>query len=471
MKNTFKKALLATSIAAGAGLAQAAVVTVPGATNISFEGSVGATSVAAPDVTATLEAEYTQNDTITFTISGAEYDAANSTPAILFTDDPGLGASANAATLGLLSQTDTSVTFRITAVTDDAADGVVFNGGTFVLSGMAFKTSSVIDAAGDINVSYSALTNNAQSIDNSGTLTAVNATVVEQLSSSVTKALNGIVDVQNDRQQFTAGDDTITTDVMVVTPVEAVAAVNDVAFSVATHIIKGDFSWMDTDSDGTIDAGEEAAAFAATTGGDDVLVTTITGTDTIQVVGTDGGADAVEAYTFTFTNAGIGAGNAILSAQDFTISTTLAYDAPAAAAATKTILTDSDTAGSWTLNGSVVRVPYLVVNNSRFGLIANVTNHGAQTGDIVLDVWDEDGTVLATNYAAGTSTPGSLVSVASSLKAALTAAGKDLDNTTKFSFQITTNVPEEDIFVYAAYTDATTAERAIVNTDAAVQTK
>lgn len=87
MKNTFKKALLASAIASSAGMAQAAVVSVtPG--DISLEGSVGQTSVTAPDVTVTLAAEYTQNDTVTFTIDGAEYDIANSTPAILFTDDP-----------------------------------------------------------------------------------------------------------------------------------------------------------------------------------------------------------------------------------------------------------------------------------------------------------------------------------------------------------------------------------------------
>lgn len=466
MKNTFKKALLATSIAAVAGFAQAAVVTVPGATTISQEGSVGATSVAAPDVTVTLGAEYTQNDTITFTLSGAEYDIANSTPVATFA-----AVGADTATLGFLSSTANSVTFRITAVTDAGADGVVFAGGTFVLSGMAFKTTSVTDAPGEITVTYSALTNNNQAIDTSGTLSLTNATVVAQLSSSVTKALNGVIDVENARQQFTAGDDSITTDVLIVTPVEAVAAVNDVTYSVATHTIKGDFSWMNTNATAGVDAGELAAAFAATTGGDDVLVSTINAAmDTITVTATDGGANAVEAHTFTFTNAGVGTGNAVLDPQSFTVSTSLAYDAPVAAAATKVVSTDIS-AGAWTLNGSVVKVPYLVVSDGRFGLIANVTNSGTKSGSIVLDVYDEAGTQIASNYPAGTSTAGSIVSVAAPLRAALAAAGKDLSATTKFSFKITTNVPANDIAVYAAYTDGTTTERAVVNTDMKVQTK
>lgn len=333
---------------------------------------------------------------------------------------------------------------------------------------MEYTTASVTDVAGDIDVSYSATTNNGDSIDNTGTLTATNATVVDQLSSSVTQALDAIIDVNADRQQFTTDVD-VNDDILTVTIAEASAgtADNDITYAGATITLNGDFSWMDVDSDGTIDATEDDA-LVVTTSGDDTTVITFTGTDTIEVVGTDAAANAVDAYTFTFTNAGQGATSAILAAQDFSVTTTISYDESTSA---KASLTNSDTAGEWTLNGSIVRVPYLVVNDSRFGLIANVTNHGSQTGDIVLDIWDVDGTVLATNYAAGSSTPGSLVSVAAKLNEALAAAGKDLSQTTKFSFQITTNVPADDIFVYAAYTDNTTAERAIVNTDAAVQTK
>jgi hypothetical protein len=467
MKTTFKKTLLAVSLAAVAGFAQAAVVTVPGATTISQEGAVGQTNIALPNVTVTLAAEYTVNDTITFTLTGAEFDTAASTPSVAFT-----ATGTDTATLGFLSSTATTVTFRVTSVNDTAPAGVVFSGGTFVLSGMQLKTTSVTANAGAIKVAYSALTNNNQSIDNTGTLSATAATVIAQFSSSVTKALNGIIDVENSRQQFTAGNDTITTDVLVVTPVEAAVTAQDAAYTGAVHTIKGDFSWMNTNATAGVDAGELAAAFAATGGADTYASTINTAMDTITVTVTDAAGNTVEPMTATFTVAGVGANSAVLNPQDFKISSTIKYNTAAAAAATKATATDA-AAGSWTLNGSVVRVPYMVMKDGRFGTILNVTNHSTKSGAIVIDVFAEDGTKLATNYAAGTSNAGSVTSIADKVRNALIAAGKDVVNSNvKYSVQITTNVPASDVMVYAAYTDAMNGgERAIVNNDSKVQVK
>ena len=467
MKTTFKKTLLAASLAAVAGVSQAATVAITGV-NVSQEGSKGAASVAVPNVVVTLGAEYTTNDTVTLTITGAEFDAALSTPSASVAL-----AGTDTATYGLLSKSATSVTFRITDVADNDGGGVAFTGRDLTITGLVMKTDTVIDATGDISIAYSAKTNSNLDIDNTGTLSDVAATVVAQFSSSVTKSLNAVIDVEKSRQQFTAGDDSTTTDVMTVTIAEAAAAVNDAVYSKATHTIKGDFSWMNTNATAGVDAGELTAAFGVTGAGDDTFTQSINAAmDTITVVATDAGADAVEAHTFTFTNAGEGTGNAVLNAQSFTVSTVVEWDAPVAAAGSKTTATDA-AAGSWTLNGSVVRVPYLVMKDGRFGSIINVTNHGSKSGAIVVDIFDENGTKLQSNYAAGTSNAGSVTSIANAVRNGLVAAGKDVVNSTiKYSVQITTNVPADDISVYAAYTDSQNGgERAIVNNDSKVQTK
>jgi len=240
---------------------------------------------------------------------------------------------------------------------------------------------------------------------------------------------------------------------LVVTPVEAVAAVNDVTYSVATHTIKGDFSWMNTNATAGVDAGELAAAFLATGAGDDAMVSTINaGMDTITVTATDGGANAVEAHTFVFTNAGVGTGNAVLNTQSFTVSTSVAYDAPVAAAATKVTATDA-AAGSWTLNGSVVKVPYMPFGPVTQGILYH-TNNGTKTGAISAryivegsNTWQDLGVVVAS---AG---PGVTNLLGPVMDAVKTATGL---TSGKVALEITTNVPNGDVVVTAAAKFTTT---------------
>jgi hypothetical protein len=445
----FKKTLVASALALAAFGSQAATLAITG-TVVSQEGSAGAASIAVPTAVVTLAAEYTVNDEITFTVSGAEFDAS-SVPALAaaFAVEAGDGA-----TFGFLSQTANTVTFRITAQTDGGVTpGVAYTGGTFTLTGMTLKTSTVLDATGDISVAYSAKTGvSGTAIDNTGTLTDVSNTVVAQFSSSVTKALNGIIDVENDRQQFTAGNDSTTTDVLVVTPVEAAAAVNDAAYTGATIAVKGDFSWMETDGDAGIDAGELAAAFAATGGADTYTSVINSAGDTITVTVADAGGNTVEAATLTFTNAGVGSGNAVLTVQDFTVSTTIKYNTAAPAAATKVTGTDA-AAGSWTLNGSVVEVPYMPFGPVTQGILYH-TNTGTKSGAIsaryILEgesTWTDLG-VVVTN-----ASPGVTNLLTPVMDAVKTSTGLSAG---KVALEITTNVPNGDVTITAAAKFTTT---------------
>jgi len=447
----FKKTLLATALSVAALNASAAVVAITG-TNVSQEGAAGQASIVVPNAVVTLGAEYTVNDSVTFTITGAEFDTALSVPALA----DGL-AGGDTATFGLLNTTANSVTFRITAHTDGGVDGVIYTGGTFTLSGMVMKTSTVLDATGDISLTYSAITNNQQTLDGSGTLTDVAQTVVAQFSSSVTTSADGIIDVNNDRQQFTAGP---TTDTIVLTPAEAVAATHDADYTGATHVINGDFSWMETDGDAGIDAAELAAAFAVTTGGDDTFASTINSdSNAITVVATDGGLNTAEAHTATFTVAGVGAGNAVLPTQTFTADTTVAYDTAAAAAATKVTATAA-AAGAWTLNGKVAEINYMPFGDNT-QVIMRATNTGVQTGDVTVRYMLE-GVDSSWNTVAGTVTtlaPG-VTNIADLVMNAIKADAGVTKG--KVAIEITANVPTGDATIYAAYKVVSETDRGFV---------
>jgi len=377
----FKKTLIASALVMAAFGSQAAVVTIV-PTTVSLEGSAGAPSIAVPAASVLLAAEYTVNDEITFTVSGAEFDAA-STPALA-----AVLLNGDAATFGFLSQSATTVTFRITAQTDGAANGVVYTGGAFNLTGMVMKTSTVLDSAGDISVAYSAVTGvSGTAVDTAGTLTAVSNTVVSQFASTSSTPLDGIIDVEEDRQEFTTG----TTDTLVVTTTEATATLNDAVYDGAEYVIAGDYSWMETDGDAGIDAAELTAAFAVTTTGDDTFASVINADATaITVTATDGGAAAVEATTFTFTVAGQGDDNAVLSVQDFTVDTTINYTTAAAAAATKATQAAAS-AGSWTLNGAQAFFNYVPVGFTGTQSNIIVSNSGVKSGGVVIEAFDEAG--------------------------------------------------------------------------------
>ncbi|WP_293748948.1 hypothetical protein [uncultured Paraglaciecola sp.] len=435
----FKKTIIASALAMAAFSSQAAVVAVT-ADVVSQEGAAGQASIAVPSTLITLGAEYAVNDTITITVSGAEFATALSTPSLVYADASG-GDASGTVTLGLLNSTATSVTYRITEI-DVATGDAITTADTLTFTGMVLTTSTVLDAVGDISLSYSALTNTAQALDGTGTLTDISNTVVAQFSGSTTSVLNGIIDVENDRQQFTAvAPDTATTDTFVVTPVEAAAAVHDAVYDGATYVITGDFSWMETDGDAGIDAAELAAALAVTGAGDDTFASVINaGATAITVTATDAGADAVEATTFTFTNAGVGTGNAVLSVQSFTVDTTLNYTTAAAAAATKMVQTGAS-AGAWTLNGAQALFNYVAVGYTGLQNSIVISNTGIKDGGVVVEGFDEAGNTYGPMTMADTLTGGTQMTVTGpNIMDLLTVPAG-----TKLTLTITVNAPDADV--------------------------
>ena len=429
----FKKTLVALALTTAAMSANAAVTSAT-PNVVSIEGSVGAASIAVPALTVTLAAEYAVGDTFTFTLSGAEFDTT-SAPVVSF----GAGFT-NDPAVGLLSKTATTATFRVTAV-PSPSESFIGADKTFILNGATLKTTSVA-AAGDIKIAYSAKTSTGLVLDNAGTATSTVVTGVSQISSSATKKLNAVIDVENERKQFTAGDDTITTDILTVTPVIAAAAVNPVVYTGATHVIKGDFSWMESDGDAGIDAAELAAAFAAT-GADTYTSTINTAGDEITVTVADAGGNTVEAMTATFTVLGKAVSTApILPTQSYTIDSTIKYNTAAPAAATKTIASAS--AGAWTLNGfdeDIVFMPF----SSQYAQSITVSNTGSVDSAITVDITAGGNTYTKT--LAATASPKATTDISSEVKAFATESGV-MGNA---HIKVVVNSPSGDIDIAGVY--------------------
>ncbi|GAB56998.1 hypothetical protein GPUN_2884 [Glaciecola punicea ACAM 611] len=421
-----KKTLIATAITlASFGSLAAVVVITP--SPISIEGAAGAATIGSPNVVVTLQAGYAVGDLLTFTVTGASLNTATPTlthsnitrTAVADTPTAGAGGATQAdvdaaaagfpsriielgdvvtgitqtlggdLTAGVLSRTATSVTFRVTAVTNNTT------GTRLTLGGLELTTASTIDAVGNISVAYSAQTNTGTAIDNTGTLTDVSHTVANQFTATTTGLLDAVVDVEFARQQFVGNTNVLrNTDILVVTPVTNVDLAGgplNAAYTGSTITIAGNFSWMDTDTTPGVSAAELAAAFNVNVSANDTMVRTINATgDLITVVISDEAGGVVGVPTMTFTNLGAGVGRAVLPTSTYTVNTTLRYTTAAAAPATVTLQTNA-AAGEWTLNGAQALYNYVAVGYAGLQNTLTLSNSGTRSGAVVLEAFDEAG--------------------------------------------------------------------------------
>lgn len=380
----FKKTLLALALTGVASVANAADMVVT-AENISIEGSATLASVAATNVVTTLKAEYTVGDTITFTISGAEFDtAASASAGLVFVLDD----AADSATAGLLSVTATTATFRITTLVDATPGGAVTIDGEATLSGLKFKTASLA-SEGNVTLSYAAATSTGIAID-TGTKAKILAKKVTQFSSSVTKKLDAVVDVENERKQFvapvgTTPTDTITTDSIVINTLvdnadAPVSAATKATATKAVSVIKGNFAWMESDGTAGISKVELDAAFAVTGAGAGVTGINSEGTE-ITITST-----TVDEVVGTFTVLGKANSKApILSAGDFTVDTAITYTTQAPAKTIVKALKTAEKAGSWTLNGFNQDISFMPFTDDYYQSIT-VANTGELDSNITVDM-------------------------------------------------------------------------------------
>lgn len=484
MKTVFTKTLIATAALALIGTANAASIrNLPAelgtatatSVNGSLEGLLKAGSLTAQtDVAVLLKNSVTnvEQDVLVITVAGAKFDTT-ATPSLV-----AQGAQAGGYDFFDYQGEDT-IRFRVKT---GGVPATALTADHFQLTGAKLKVGSVA-ASSKVTVTSKVISLNAV-IGEYDKASFDLIKVRPQLSVDATTPFKATVSTSDARKKFVLNSDVsvggVESAVLTLTNNSSdLKALTVAAGTTAkvTHVVAGDFSFVrDADKEafggnanGSVNSAEIATIVAAT-GADDTFAYTLSADNKLTVVQTAVGT-LDGAVTLTVTPPAVTTPAKASSASAINPGKFLATVTASTTDSSFNIAADADV-GAWAIDGSVVKVPYLVLQDGRFGTVVTVSNSGSRTGEILLDIVDEAGVSIASALNAGSSVPGSIVNVSGKIKDALVAKGKDLKLVNKFSVTVTTNVPAADVLVYSAYTDSQNGgERAIVNNDSKVQTK
>ena len=231
--------------------------------------TANATDFVQSDVLAiTLGAEYAVDDVVTLDFSGAALD-----PTTLLSTVSVLEAGVfKGMTLGLLSSSDSQAVYRVTGLTADVATDTTVGLTVTIAAGGVLQFLAVpLDAAGGITVTFSAKTNTGLDLDTGGGDLRFTdyITVSTQYTSVVTTPLDGVVDVNQDRESFVGGS----VDLLTVANASASSSLQ-AAFDSADYVVTGDFGWVfDSDEDATNGVTPTAGLFLLSAGCTGLVVT------------------------------------------------------------------------------------------------------------------------------------------------------------------------------------------------------
>jgi hypothetical protein len=451
MENMFKKSLLAAALSAVAFNSAAATLntTTGNVDVVGKEFLANETSVDLTGVVVALGAQYSVGDIIKFTVTGATVDVANSTPSIVHADV----GTASTMTLGLLSNADGVLTYRVTAATGDHSNGT---GDTLTLTGVKL-TGASIQSASDITVAFSAETSTGVAIDAATTNTKKTMKVVDQYSTSAKTKLDETVSVAALRKAFVSGNfsDVLTVEVKQYTPGAGeawVVADQGAAPTSVKYKVNGNWGFLDTNSDGKINASDAIAApFAATTAGTVAIATDLasyTYTATTPAFGD---------FTNTITAATASKATTIQD-QMFTVDTTLTYARKSGSAGSETA---SLAAGEWKLDGKKFTVPYIPYGDNT-AVIFRITNTGSVSGNVSARYLNEKTSTWVDLGVIGVSNAGQVQNFRDELVNAIKASSGD--DAGKVAVEITVNAPTANIKGYAAYKVVSETDRGFIGT-------
>ena len=431
----FKKTLLAATLVALTSAANATSVTTAGAETYSSEGLTSGLvandgtvlDIAGAAVTLAIGAEYSAGDIMTITIAGATFGADG---AYTLTDTPAGGNET--ITWGLLNQTDTTLTFRVTSIST-GANGLV-SGNTSALVGAGTLADATVlssTAVGQkITVNAEAETSTGISIDNTATDTTEIGSVIAEHALVLTP-MAAVIDVSADRKEFVTA-----ANAKIIATYAYTAA--DQAPMVGTANVITYFGSMvgfpGTAATGYVFDGAVAGVVAA-----DLQSATFTY------------AAGPASKTGTFTIATTPANREVLTAGDYTASMTITEGGKSTSIA-------AATAGAMTLNGASEVYAYAPVNYD--GAVTTnfeIGNKGAVDGEITVSGFDTAGNsysaILPFMAEAGklTNVSDSDISTAFGLTAG-----------TKLKLTITVNSPSTDITI-GAYSNRGTTGRMAIN--------
>jgi hypothetical protein len=380
-----------------------------------------------------LGAEYTTDDQITLTFSGAALDPTSLPTSV----NVPAASPLKGITLGLLNANASQATYRVTAIlgpTEDSTVGLVVP--FFAADDLDFNAQEVLNA-GSVVVSFSAQTSAGAALDTGGgsKRSVEYLDVANQFAAEVTLPFDAIINVEADRKQFVpnTGFDQLS---IALTNNTGLAGFAD--WDTVTVTVNGNFSWV-TDTNANQAGIQPAAGVIQAT--NCIAPTTITATTiTLDCVVAQGTATL-------FLVPGNQAPLTILPPGPFTASVEVEYSTANFGGQddARTTLNNAS-AGRWGLNGAQVFVPYMPYG-ANISQIIYASNTGLQTGEVTVEVIDQFGNVTPLGVVAtiGPTTTQILTG------AIINALPANLRNGGRLAMTITVNAPASDIKIYSAY--------------------
>ena len=483
---------------AGACLATSAETLITTTVKASIEAAqIGAAQL--PGVIVAGIGGYEDESTLTVDISNAKVDLTKTVAPFLeysvgaYTASDGSPVLAVSGIVPVLDITETTVRFTVPVDEDIPPLAVISIEDVFLNS---------VGLTGNTVVSIKSKATNTAGLDYDVTGFTPVLELKPQYSAAVTRKYDAVIDVTEQRQSLLANTSVTTPDALdqdtfaLTVTQEVTAGVGSELAATGGELniisqMTGGFGWMDTDGNGTISAAEIAAsAMLSTTavaGADTLFAGTLDATNTILTYTTEAdgsptaGAQTLDSvYQVVLDTAALHAAGATnplspyADAQMFEASFSAYSTAPSVAEmkacdATTGTMCEID-AGEWVLNGSVLTVPYMPYGDNT-QIILRHTNTGDQDGAISIRYMIEaarDGSRPADEAWVAISTPlatpskGGVLNIADEVLDAIKAHSGVTKG--KVAIEITTEAPEGDVTVYAAYKVVTEQDRGFVGT-------
>lgn len=455
----FKKTLLALALTGLAGTAAAATINTGASekTVLSMEGIANETSFSTTEgladvvVRAGIANGYSVGDKVVFTFPNDTFDISTAAAIAASDDDATQGTAPVIVFSSPVYSGGNTVTFTIDTVTQP-----ILLADKITLSGIVLEKANLL-AGGKVAVDFKVVSsvNASDYEEKSENITSV----ASQFKAEVKTKLDAVIDVNEERKLFVEANSTKIADELEITVTNDTAGVN--AASVATLnpgaaskvTVKGDFSFLDTDADGTADYGITVAESAGST------TPTVTIAEDLQSFSFPVVA-ATSTYTATVTASDTATPTSI-PVQSYTADVALSYT-PNTANASGNDSVKSFTgldAGEWVLNGASGEIAFLPFGND-YARSITVTNTSNLEGEITVDLTAGGKgytKVLDTKAAAGSVT---------NISAEVNAFAAEKMITGNAGVKIIVNAPKASVSVTGVYYHKATADRILVPTKA-----
>jgi len=442
-------AMMSSGAAHAAGLA-AVGVSPAGTYNYSKEalGLSGTTGVSIPDVVVTFGNALTYQDDIFITLPGTTSVALVPSPTLVVCTS----TNPTVPSVGYVTTVNGGWAFRVTSV-----NGVTI-GDKCTFSGLSVQGASLASSSGVINYQANRF-QTGQLVDSASNSTSL--LVKSEFGFSVQQALNGVINVYDDRLTFldaetiapgtgnsedTLNFTTSTNGTNTAVPTVWATQSPRVTVSGSTILINGDFAWVDSDNDGVCEPAEfdnwiDYSSYSAEN------------TSTCNQLVWDGPSSGAVSTGFFETP-----GNKILNPTDWTATVEWQYYLGSTTNNGKTGL--SWDPGIWGINGAQVYIQYMPYGGETSRIIY-AANKGVINADATADIY-YNGSVYG-KCPVGAVGKLKVTELSGPINACVaTAMGSATSG--KVAILLTFTAPDKDIEVYSAYNVGGSDRGTVVNT-------